>query len=87
MANRKVIASGKDEDGDITALCNGGELWSPRQKSGAISDIESGTYRYYVRDTQGNEADIKVGNRNGNKYLFTVPDKSSANNLDNLPNC
>jgi len=87
MTNRRVTASGKDEDGDITALCNSGELWSPRQKSGAISDIEAGSYRYYVRDTQGNETDVKVGNRAGAKYLYTVPDNSSANNLDNLPNC
>lgn len=85
--DRRVRESGKDEDGDITALCNSGELWSPRQKSDAISDIEVGSYRYYVQDTQGNKADVKVANRAGGKYLYTVPDKSSANNLDNLPNC
>jgi len=85
--NRRVTASGKDEDGDITTLCNGGEFWSPRKKSGAISDIESGSYRYFVRDTQGNETDIKVVNGSSGKYLRTDPDKTSQNDLKNLPNC
>lgn len=85
--DRRVTASGKDKDGDITALCNSGEIWSPRQISSAINDIEGGSYRYYVRDTQGNEVDVKVGSRNGSKYLYTEADQSSANNLDNLPNC
>lgn len=87
MARRRVTATGKDSDGDITKLCNSGETWSPRSKSGAISDIETGTHSYYTRDSQGNEADVKVVKEGSSKYLRTTRDKSDDNNLDNLPNC
>jgi len=30
MADRQVTQSRKDSDGDILALCNPGEYWSPR---------------------------------------------------------
>jgi type I restriction enzyme M protein len=40
MANREVLKSKKDRDGDILALCNHNENWSPRNKSDVISDIE-----------------------------------------------
>lgn len=48
MADRAVYKTGKDRDGDITKLCNGGELWSPRDKSDAIRDIENRVHSYYV---------------------------------------
>ena len=43
MADRRVTATGKDSDGDITRLCNSGELWSPRSKADAVNDIENRT--------------------------------------------
>ena len=59
MADRRVTASGKDRDGDITRLCNGGEYWSPRSKANAISDIESKTHSYFG-----------VGTQNGPRYTL-----------------
>ncbi len=55
MALRRVTATGKDRDGDITKLCNGGMSWSPRSKASAIDDIESKLHSYYVEDNQGAE--------------------------------
>lgn len=86
MADRRVTASGKDRDGDITRLCNSGEYWSPRSKADAISDIESKTHSYFV-DRAGYRTDIHVVNEGGKKYLRTSADKTSQNNLDNLPDC
>jgi hypothetical protein len=86
MARRKVTHSRKDEDGDITALCNPGQTWSPRLKSGAISDIETGVHSYYV-GSGINEVDIHVVDGPSGKYLRTDPDKTSKNNLDDLPDC
>lgn len=86
MADRRVTRSGKNRDGDITSLCKPGELWSPRNKAEAISDIENRIHRYYVNEA-GYESDVIVATRNGTKFLRTVADKSSKNNLDNLPNC
>lgn len=48
MAQRPVTQTKKDRDGDILALCNPGEPWSPRDKTGAIYDIEHGIHSYYV---------------------------------------
>lgn len=86
MADRKVTKSGKDGDGDITRLCNPGELWSPRSKASAISDIEGGIHTYYVGSGIA-RTNIHVVNGPNGKYLRTDPDKSARNNLDDLPDC
>ena len=39
MTERRVRQTGKDTHGDITALCNVGEAWSPRLKADAINDV------------------------------------------------
>lgn len=87
MANRRVTHSGKNGDGDITKIGNPGESWSPRSRADAIRDIEGGTYRYYV-NAAGYETDVSVVKlSDGTKYLRTTADKTSKNNLDNLPDC
>lgn len=87
MADRKVTASGKDKDGDITKLCNSGESWSPRAKADAIRDIDNGIHSYYVQQPGTSRTEVRVVNEGGSKYLRTTADKSSNNNLDNLPDC
>jgi hypothetical protein len=88
MADRRVKASGKDKDGDITKLCNSGETWSPRVKADAIDDIEAKRHTYYTEDRYGRRSNIHVVKKtNGTKYLRTDPDGQSEDNLDNLPNC
>jgi hypothetical protein len=86
MADRPVRKTGKNSDGDITSLCNDGSDWSPRSKAGAISDIENGTHTYHVPWTSG-RTEIYVVNGPTGKYLRTVRDNSSGNNLDELPDC
>lgn len=86
MADRRVTRSGKDRNGDITGLCNPAEAWSPRSKQNAISDIENGMHRYYVRE-EGDGVWVSVVNGPSGKYLRTTADSSSKNNLDSLPDC
>ena len=86
MADRAVTKTGKDRDGDITALCNPGMSWSPRSKRDAINDIESGTHTYHVPWTDG-RTEIRVVNGPKGKYLRTDRDSTSRNNLDDLPDC
>jgi len=86
MARRRVTRSGKDEDGDIVALCNPGEFWSPRMKRDAIGDIESGAHSYYVA-MEGVRVGIHVVEGPTGKYLRTDPDQTERNNLDDLPDC
>ena len=83
MAERRVRQTGKDEDRDITSLCNEGESWSPRTKTEAISDINSGSYVYFV-DEAGYKTEVHV---TSDGHLRTDADATSANNLDNLPDC
>lgn len=86
MADRAVRKTAKDKDGDITALCDTGAFWSPRSKQDAISDIENGTHTYHVPWTSGRTEITVVKGPNG-KYLRTVRDNSTGNNLDELPDC
>lgn len=87
MTDRAVTRSGKDSDGDITALCSPGEYWSPRNKADAIRDIETGTHQYLVLWSDGTKTQIRVVNGPNGKYLRTDKDNTSRNNLDDLPNC
>lgn len=87
MADREVTRSRKDRDGDITALCDSGEYWSPRMKADAIRDIETRTHSYHVMVPGTGRVSIHVVNGPSGKYLRTDPDRTSRNNLDDLPDC
>ena len=87
MAKRYVHKTGKDKDGDITALCNDGQIWSPRRKADAISDIENGLHEYWVPWKHYPETKISVVHGPNGKYLRTDRDTTARNNLDDLPNC
>lgn len=52
----------------------------------AISDIEARTHTYHVPWTTA-RTEITVIDGPTGKYLRTVRDGSSGNNLDDLPNC
>jgi len=87
MADRPVIETCKNKEGDILALCCPNHSWSPRKKHDAIHDIESGIHQYYVPWTKG-RTEIRVVNDSiKGKYLRTDSDNTSKNNLDDLPNC
>ena len=87
MASRQVFAARKNVEGDITALCNSSEFWSPRYKNDAIIDIETGEHSYYVL-ISGIKVNIRVvDDPIKGKYLRTDPDQTNRNNLDMLPDC
>ena len=86
MADRAIRQSRKDSDGDITAIGDAGQYWSPVLKADAIHHIESGIHRYYVPWTSGNTW-IRVVNGPTGKYLRTDRDDTNRNNLDDLPDC
>lgn len=86
MADRRVRATGKDRDGDITRLCNGMSSWSPRSKADAIVDIRYHIHTYYVEE-QSPRTVVTVVNRYGRQHLQTTADNSHQNNLSNLPSC
>lgn len=79
---RRVTRTGKANDGTISSLCNPAEYWSPRGKADAVRDITDHRYRYWVR-VGGQDVDIHVVNG----HLRTDPDKTTSNNLLDLPDC
>lgn len=81
-----MTSSSKDSSGNILALCNNGEWWSPRIASEVINDLEMKLYDYYVI-VENQQVYIKVIKGNGGKYLRTDPDRTTKNNLDDLPDC
>jgi hypothetical protein len=87
MAERQVTKTGKDKSGDITTLCNSGAAWSPRAKSDAIRDIETGSATYFVSWPDGRRTEVRVVNGSTGKYLRTDWDTTTRNNLVDLPDC
>jgi hypothetical protein len=87
--SRAVLSVMTDADGDILALCNPRESWSPRLRHEVIADIDSGRARYHVAGYPGQQpgADIHVVHDRVRQiaYLRTNPDAAGVNNLDNLP--
>ena len=77
---------GQGQDGDITALCGSGN-WGRITKRQAILEIEAETHVYYVHEVEPPVRVQVVPGKDGEKYLRTVSDRTSRNNLDNLPNC
>lgn len=84
MANRRVQQSGKDRDGDITALCGS---WGRTAKQRAIAEIENRVHVYYTQDRLQRTARVIVVNGRYDKHLRTDPNSECSDNLDNLPNC
>ncbi len=79
--DRRIKATQKDRNGNIVALCNPGEDWSPRSKEAVLRDIKSAKRSYYVQEVQQK---MYVRATQGN-VLQTTSDRASKNNLDNLP--
>ena len=84
MADRRVTHTGKDSQGDITALCGS---WGRATKGEAIRQIDIQIHTYYVQDIYNRRADVHVANGPTGRYLRTDPNSSCSDNLASLPNC
>lgn len=84
MAERRVTATGKDKNKNITALCNSASTWARVSRSQAVKDIKSGDHKYYVQEVGTQRVYVHVYD---DKFLRTNADPSSKNNLRNLPDC
>jgi hypothetical protein len=79
--DRKVTAIKKDRKGNIVALCNAGQRWSPRRTQDVLKDIRAGRKSYYVQELANR---VYVHALSGDR-LETTPDLNSRNNLERLP--
>jgi hypothetical protein len=71
----------KDRDGNIVALCNPGQAWSPRKTADIVKDIIAARTSYYVMESE-RRAYVRVVS---GRALETTADEASENNLNNLP--
>ena len=79
--DRKVTATKRDPNGNLIALCNAAESWSPRRKEDVIKDIVLNRRSYYVEQLPRRVYVRVVSGRS----LQTTADSSSKNSLENLP--
>jgi len=85
VENREVTKTIKNQYGDVVALCNDAELWSPKLKSIAVPEIELKVHRYFVK-YKNLEVDIVVLiDGNHGKYISTKPSVINKNLLLELP--
>lgn len=85
MESREVTKTIKNQHGEVVALCNDAELWSPKLRSIAIPEIELKINRYYVKQND-EEIDIQILNGSGKKkILIANPEKANLNLLMELP--
>jgi hypothetical protein len=82
---RRVTATRKDGRGEVTHLC-GDAGWGPVAVADAVAQIRAGTIVYYSL-VNGDDARVHVVDAPGGPYLRTAPDRTTANNLDDLPDC
>jgi hypothetical protein len=75
MTNRLVTENKISFSGNIIALCNPYESWSPRYKYDAIRDIENKLHNYFMM-VNGKNVDLKVAVINGHKHLVYDEDKA-----------
>lgn len=84
MTDRRVTMVQRNEDGEIAALCNPDEEWSPVNRDTVIRHLKTGLFDYYTA-----EADyityVRVVEEGDAPDLQTTPDPNSSNNLENLP--
>lgn len=86
MATRRVTHLRKDSEGEIDALCNPKEPWSPRARAEVIRDIELGVHTYYVEEA-GYRSTVHVERSGGVSYLRTYTGSGSPNRLADLHAC
>lgn len=79
--DRRVRMTKKDGNGNIIALCNPGQPWSPRRTVDIIKDINGNKTSYYVKESERRKY-IRVVSGTS---LKTTTDETSANHLNNLP--
>lgn len=81
---RPVTGVRTDALGNIVALCNPAEVWSPRSTTRIIRDIESEVHHYYVPGPWG-EVMVGVVAAGREKRLWAAAEDTVCNRLHDLP--
>lgn len=84
MPERIITSIRVDHDGNIVALCNENERWSPLKSKEVLYDLEKDLHGYHV-DWGYGHSPITVTLGPMGKYLRVDRDCSSRNNLYDLP--
>jgi len=84
MIGRQVTHILRDSAGNIIALCNPGQPWSPVPIKKVISEIRLEIQKYYVQDSL-QRVDIVVALPVSEPFLRTNPVITDVNLLEFLP--
>ncbi len=84
MADRLVTRICRFRTGEIIALCNPLELWSPVTIFDACNDIMSESHRYYLK-VGGVDLPISLAHGNGESLLVACSKDGGMNFLESLP--
>ncbi len=84
MTDRPVTGVRTDPLGNIVALCNPAERWSPRTTTQIIRDIESELHRYYVPCARGSVS-VRVVPEGRGKRLWAATGDAACSDLHDLP--
>lgn len=79
--DRRIRTIKRDAKGNVIALCNSEEAWSPVSKDAVMRDIKCARRSYYVQELAKK---VYIRAAPGNK-LQTTLDETSKNHLDKLP--
>jgi hypothetical protein len=80
--DRKIVSAKRDRKGNIVALCNPGQKWSPRRTKDVLGDINAGRKSYYVQGQSRRSYLRAVAG-----LLQTTADEADGNSLARLPGC
>jgi hypothetical protein len=82
MRNRRVDRVLRDSSGRITYLLG---AWGAASAAEAITEVESGEYRYFIQWGNGEVAEVAVDGHPGDQELCTNAADASGNRLDSVP--
>jgi hypothetical protein len=75
--DRRIKSTKRDKAGQIIALCNPSEAWSPRKLVDVVRDINGSKRSYYVKESERRSYVRVVGG--------VLQTDDSGNSLDKLP--
>ena len=82
---RAITSVKKTRTGNITHICNDTESWSPVTVADAVRHIQAGAVTYIAVVADAFVFIQAVSDGSGGFYLRTRADRTTADNLDNLP--
>ncbi len=91
MARREITCVNHDDSSNKThtGIRSVGGAWTttPIPRKQVVDDIDNKVHTYFVKGSDGSEANVVTKGVAPNKYISTTPDDSKRDNLLAKPGC